>query len=385
MTVLINNNTVQEVGNGSFTGFEGIFAIKSVTAGTLNATVTNNTMDQIRDDRGLQVRSILGTVCSDIRGNQFSNIAGSTFLRVSQAVPGVFNLVQTSQANLRRSTTLPRQPSAARSTSERPPTARHPPARRKARPLATQPVNRQRRRQPRPVAAMPASRVQPVPRLSSLLRSTSLSASVSTAITPAMAAVAGDDQFNHSTVPSRSRLRRDRQCQRSAPSIPPSRSPSSSTSSSTRPQRRQQIVSQVCNQGTFTGGNFSNVLTDDPDVGGAANPTCTTLALGSITIAKDQVPDGSTVFGFTSTIPGNAAFNVNGDTLAAHRQRHRRQLHGHRERPGAAVQPDWPDLQRRRQRRAQQRATLARAPRPSTWSRARPSSARLPTRMSWRQ
>ena len=80
------------------------------------------------------------------------------------------------------------------------------------------------------------------------------------------------------------------------------------------PTTPQEIVSQVCNQGTFSGGNFSNVLTDDPDTGTAADPTCMTLQPGSITIAKDQSPDGNSVFGFTSTIPGNASFNVNGDS-----------------------------------------------------------------------
>ncbi|HEX6384974.1 MAG TPA: Ig-like domain-containing protein [Anaerolineae bacterium] len=71
---------------------------------------------------------------------------------------------------------------------------------------------------------------------------------------------------------------------------------------------------QVCNQGTISGNNFVNVFTDDPDVGGSADPTCTTLAPGTIVIAKDQSPDGSSSFGFTSNIPGNAAFNVSGDS-----------------------------------------------------------------------
>ena len=80
------------------------------------------------------------------------------------------------------------------------------------------------------------------------------------------------------------------------------------------PTTPQQIVSQVCNQGTVSATDLAPVLTDDPDVGGAADPTCTTMQPGSITIAKDQVPDGSTIFGFTSTIPGNTSFNVTGDT-----------------------------------------------------------------------
>ncbi len=80
------------------------------------------------------------------------------------------------------------------------------------------------------------------------------------------------------------------------------------------PTTPQQIVSQVCNQGTISATDLSSVLTDDPDVGGGADPTCTTLALGSITIAKDQVPNGNAPFGFTSTISGSTSFNVNGDS-----------------------------------------------------------------------
>ena len=71
---------------------------------------------------------------------------------------------------------------------------------------------------------------------------------------------------------------------------------------------------QVCNQGSVSGSNFANIFTDDPDVGGSADPTCTQLAPGTIVIAKDETPDGNTAFGFSSDIPGNAAFNVSGDS-----------------------------------------------------------------------
>ncbi len=71
---------------------------------------------------------------------------------------------------------------------------------------------------------------------------------------------------------------------------------------------------QVCNQGLISGNNFASVLTDDPAVGGATDPTCTNLAPGTIIIAKDQTPNGSSSFGFTSSIPGNAAFTVSGDS-----------------------------------------------------------------------
>jgi VCBS repeat-containing protein len=72
--------------------------------------------------------------------------------------------------------------------------------------------------------------------------------------------------------------------------------------------------SQVCNQGTVSGDNFANVVTDDPDMGGSADPTCTPLAPGTIIIAKDQSPDGRSNFGFTSDIPANTTFNVSGDS-----------------------------------------------------------------------
>ena len=94
VTVLIENNTVQEVGDGAFNGFEGLFLIDSVTAGTLNATIRNNTIDQIRDDRAIQVRLTSGgTVNTSISGNTITNIGGSTAMRVSQT-SGTYNVEQ---------------------------------------------------------------------------------------------------------------------------------------------------------------------------------------------------------------------------------------------------------------------------------------------------
>ena len=37
------------------------------------------------------------------------------------------------------------------------------------------------------------------------------------------------------------------------------------------------LSSQVSNQGTVSGGNFESVPTDDPDLGGAADPTVTPI------------------------------------------------------------------------------------------------------------
>jgi uncharacterized repeat protein (TIGR01451 family) len=49
---------------------------------------------------------------------------------------------------------------------------------------------------------------------------------------------------------------------------------------------------QVCNQGSVSGDNFTTVLTDDPDVGGAADPTCTTIDLqADLAVTKTDSPD----------------------------------------------------------------------------------------------
>ena len=86
VTFLIDGNTVQEVGDGTGTGFEGIYVNQAVTAGTTNATITNNTIDQIRDDRGINAQVVFAgaTMCSDISGNTLTNIYSSTPIRVRQ-------------------------------------------------------------------------------------------------------------------------------------------------------------------------------------------------------------------------------------------------------------------------------------------------------------
>ncbi len=50
-------------------------------------------------------------------------------------------------------------------------------------------------------------------------------------------------------------------------------------------------TTQVCNQGTVTADGPISVLTDDPDVAGAANPTCTTLAQADLAVTKTDTPD----------------------------------------------------------------------------------------------
>src|SRR5262249_24364772 len=49
---------------------------------------------------------------------------------------------------------------------------------------------------------------------------------------------------------------------------------------------------QVCNQGTVSGSNFASVLTDDPAVGGATDPTCTDIDLkADLEVTKTDSPD----------------------------------------------------------------------------------------------
>ncbi|MEO6393855.1 MAG: FG-GAP-like repeat-containing protein, partial [Pyrinomonadaceae bacterium] len=59
--------------------------------------------------------------------------------------------------------------------------------------------------------------------------------------------------------------------------------------------------SQVSNQGTISGSNFANVLTDDPGVAGAANPTVTQIAAPDLTATKTNNVSG--------TRPLNSAWN----------------------------------------------------------------------------
>ncbi|GEM_PF-1196486 len=79
------------------------------------------------------------------------------------------------------------------------------------------------------------------------------------------------------------------------------------------PAQVSDLTDQVCSQGTVSTTELGSTLTDDPDTGTAGDPTCTALQTGTIIVAKDQFPDGSTSFGFTSDIPGSTAFNVTGD------------------------------------------------------------------------
>lgn len=66
-------------------------------------------------------------------------------------------------------------------------------------------------------------------------------------------------------------------------------------------------MAQVSNQGTVSGTNFADVLTDDPDVGGAADPTVTPIDLPDVTVAVSPASvaeDGPTNLAFTFTREG---------------------------------------------------------------------------------
>lgn len=69
-------------------------------------------------------------------------------------------------------------------------------------------------------------------------------------------------------------------------------------------------MAQVANQGTVSGSNFADVLTDDPDVGGAADPTVTPIDLPdvSVTVSPSSVlEDGPTNLVYTFTRDGSTA------------------------------------------------------------------------------
>lgn len=67
---------------------------------------------------------------------------------------------------------------------------------------------------------------------------------------------------------------------------------------------------QVSNQGTVSGSNFADVLTDDPTVGGAADPTVTPIDLPDVSVAVSPASvaeDGATNLVYTFTRNGSTA------------------------------------------------------------------------------
>ena len=75
-------------------------------------------------------------------------------------------------------------------------------------------------------------------------------------------------------------------------------------------------MAQVSNQGTVSGTNFADVLTDDPTVGGTADPTVTPIDLPEVSVAVSPasvLEDGATnlQFTFTREAPTTNAMTVN--------------------------------------------------------------------------
>jgi Bacterial Ig domain/Calx-beta domain len=69
-------------------------------------------------------------------------------------------------------------------------------------------------------------------------------------------------------------------------------------------------VAQVSNQGTVSGSNFADVLTDDPTVGGTADPTVTPIDLPDVSVAVSPASvaeDGATNLVYTFTRNGSTA------------------------------------------------------------------------------
>ena len=76
---------------------------------------------------------------------------------------------------------------------------------------------------------------------------------------------------------------------------------------------------QVSNQGTVSGGNFESVLTDDPDVGGAADPTLTPIQVVaatpsvSVAVSPASTAEGGANLVYTFTRTGSTASALNVD------------------------------------------------------------------------
>ncbi|HET6670922.1 MAG TPA: Ig-like domain-containing protein, partial [Pyrinomonadaceae bacterium] len=76
---------------------------------------------------------------------------------------------------------------------------------------------------------------------------------------------------------------------------------------------------QVSNQGTVSGGNFESVLTDDPDVGGAADPTVTPIQVAaatpsvSVAVSPASTAEGGANLMYTFTRTGSTASALNVD------------------------------------------------------------------------
>jgi methionine-rich copper-binding protein CopC len=111
-TVSITGNTIREIQT-----FDGIFARQVVSAGSMSATITGNTIDQIHNSGASNIFAIntaitsAGSICANISGNTLTNIDPNNFgngkkIRARQT-SGTFNLTQASANALATANGLP--------------------------------------------------------------------------------------------------------------------------------------------------------------------------------------------------------------------------------------------------------------------------------------
>jgi methionine-rich copper-binding protein CopC len=111
--ISITGNTIREIQT-----FDGIFARQIVQPGSMNATITGNTFDQIRNSGASNVFAINsavtvagGTICANISGNTLTNVDPNNFgngkkIRARQT-SGTYNLTQASANALATANGLP--------------------------------------------------------------------------------------------------------------------------------------------------------------------------------------------------------------------------------------------------------------------------------------
>ena len=83
------------------------------------------------------------------------------------------------------------------------------------------------------------------------------------------------------------------------------------------------VPPQVSNQGTVSGNNFGSVLTDDPDVGGTADPTVTAIQVATVTpsvsvaVSPASTAEGGANLAYTFTRTGSTASALSVDFSVA--------------------------------------------------------------------
>ncbi|MFC1997304.1 GEVED domain-containing protein [Chloroflexota bacterium] len=317
-TVLVQDNTIQEVGDGIGGGFEGLYARDNVNAGILNLTILDNTFDQIRDDRGLQVAELVaGTACVNISGNSFSNIGGSTLMRLRQTAgtykvtqgrpTGVVDPTQLDDANSMTvaDITLSGSQNFSAGTCALPTiTANHITSPQVVEAIfiknsntifALQPDHLLLNTDPEkhePDHPLPNGTIASnVTRPFIKIEEPSKSALKVLAKPFPLDVVGGDINVNIGTLPPNKSIMITFQV-----TIDDSLNPWDAT--------------KICNQGTITADGGISVDTDDPGLGGIDDPTCTALASGQVVIQKTTDPTGGTGFVFADDIVAPNSFTL---------------------------------------------------------------------------